>query len=388
MTAVDTDFFVGKITKTLFKKQTLYIQGLLHSDSLISPIETFKVNWQGKELQATHQLIKNDGEYHFILTVNPNDRSSGVSHVIEEIKESRIINLFKRIKHLFFRKFPKVHLKIYGRQARKQNALVKVTPILANGAESDSFYGLIPPNLPYPSDNEIKQIGGGDFLEISGEFLSIMIEQGALKKSDHFLDVGCGLGRMAYALAYYLNDSARYEGFDIYLPFIRRAKELVSPYFPNFHFRHVNVWNSFYNPQGNIHSSAFCFPYEKSEFDFVLLTSVFTHMHLQDIHQYLTEIYRVLRTGGRCLLTCFLMTDETKKLIEEKKSTQELIHPLNEHSYVHSLENPEASIGHDEQAMREVITKAGFEIKKILRGSWCGRKKFISYQDILILSKE
>ena len=60
---------------------------------------------------------------------------------------------------------------------------------------------------------------------------------------------------------------------------------------PNFRFRHVDVLNRAYNPQGRLDPENFEFPYPQDAFDFVFLTSVFTHMRPPEMRHYLT---------GRC----------------------------------------------------------------------------------------
>lgn len=169
---------------------------------------------------------------------------------------------------------------------------------------------------------------------------------------------------------------------------ISRANEFISPYFPNFHFRHVDIWNSYYNPSGKEKSHLFCFPYSSESFNFAFLTSVFTHLLPKEVEHYLSEIYRVLTPGGTCLLTCFLLTDESQQLIKEGKAEQKLIHLYEEGCFTYCLEYPESSIGYEENKMFAFIKKAGFSIKEICYGSWCGRQKnCLSYQDIVIVTK-
>ncbi len=54
---------------------------------------------------------------------------------------------------------------------------------------------------------------------------------------------------------------------------------------------------------------------------FVLLTSVFTHMLPQDMDNYLSEVARVLKPDGRCLITYFLLNPESLALIDAEESS-------------------------------------------------------------------
>jgi SAM-dependent methyltransferase len=111
-----------------------------------------------------------------------------------------------------------------------------------------------------------------------------------LEPHEKVLDVGCGCGRVAVSLIGYLNSSGQYEGFDIIKEFIDWLQANVTPKYPNFRFRHANIWNSSYNPNGKILASKYKFPYRNESFDIVYLASVFTHMLPQDLENYLSEI--------------------------------------------------------------------------------------------------
>ncbi len=64
------------------------------------------------------------------------------------------------------------------------------------------------------------------------------------------LEPGCGTGRMAEPLAGYLSATGSYDGFDV----VRKAIEWCETNIqsPNFRFRHVDVRNRYYNPEGQL----------------------------------------------------------------------------------------------------------------------------------------
>lgn len=130
------------------------------------------------------------------------------------------------------------------------------------------------------------------------------------------LHAGCGIGRMAVPLTGYLSAEGSYEGFDIVPEGVRWCQENITPKYPNFRFQIADVHNDRYHPEGSQKASEYRFPYADGSFDFVFLTSVFTHMLPQDMENYLSEISRILRSGGRCLITFFLLNAESLKLIE------------------------------------------------------------------------
>lgn len=122
-------------------------------------------------------------------------------------------------------------------------------------------------------------VGGyADFKGVGEEFLRYFVELGGLKPHERVLDVGCGIGRMAVPLTTYLDKNGSYEGFDIVADGIHWCRKKITPKYPHFRFHLADVFNEKYNPHGRYRASEYHFPYERESFDFVFLTSVFTHI--------------------------------------------------------------------------------------------------------------
>ena len=231
-------------------------------------------------------------------------------------------------------------------------------------------------------------IGDGDYKKTGDEFLLYFKELGGLRPDDKVLDVGCGIGRMSVPLTDYLSENGTYCGFDIVKKGIDWCKSNISTRYKNFHFEHSNIYNKMYNPYGLEKSSGFRFKYEDDSFDFIFLTSVFTHMYSKDINNYLSEISRVLKPGGRCLITFFLMNEKSKSLIKSGLSSQNLVHQLDDHSYIKDEIVPESAIGFNEEYIKMLFKDNFLRILyPIYYGSWCGRDEFKSYQDIIVAEK-
>jgi ubiquinone/menaquinone biosynthesis C-methylase UbiE len=239
-----------------------------------------------------------------------------------------------------------------------------------------------------PSRKMINSIGGGNFKKVGEHFLKHFIELGNLKPGEKVLDVGCGVGRMAVPLAKYLDKNGSYEGFDIVAEGITWCTEKISHEYPNFHFQLADVYNKNYNPNGKYKAAEYKFPFENESFDFVFLTSVFTHMLPADMENYFSEIARVLKRGGRSLITFFLLNKESLELINAGKSTQDFKYQLEGYT-TKDMNTPEAAVAYNEEFIYKIYEKYGLKLTEPIRyGSWCGRKDFLSYQDIVIASKK
>ena len=226
------------------------------------------------------------------------------------------------------------------------------------------------------------------FIENGEEFLSYYTEICGLKTNERILDVGSGIGRKTIPLIKYLDEEGCYEAFDVSEKGINWCRKKISSKYTNFNFRLVNVYNGCYNPKGEYAPSEFEFPYDDGSFDFVVLASVFTRMLPDGMENYFKEINRVLDPNkGRCLISYFLLNDESMKLIGAGKSTQMLNYETAGYRTVNP-DMPECAVGYPERYVLDLYTNNNLEVKKPIHyGSWCGRDKFLSYQDIIIANK-
>jgi len=230
-------------------------------------------------------------------------------------------------------------------------------------------------------------IGKGDFEDVGKKFKFFFIDLGGLQPNEKVLDVGCGIGRMAVPLTGYLSKEGEYCGFDIVKEGVAWCQSRISPKFSNFHFLHSDVYNKRYNKKGKILARDYVFPFDDDLFDFVFLTSVFTHMLSTDLEHYLSEISRVLKPGGKCFITFFILNEESEGLINAGKSTLDFKYEIT-NGLSDNAEIPESAIAYDQKFINKLFEKCGLSIlQPIHYGSWCQRDDFLSYQDIIISKK-
>jgi SAM-dependent methyltransferase len=225
-----------------------------------------------------------------------------------------------------------------------------------------------------------------DFKRNGEEFFQIYTGICGLQPTERILDVGSGIGRKTLPLTGYLTSGAVYEGIDVTKKGIDWCETTISPLFPNFRFHHINVYNKHYNPHGHLRSSEYVFPFESGYFDFVMLGSVFTHMPTEDAKNYLCEVHRVMRDGGRCLITYFLLNDESLDAIREKRSTLDFKHSFGNYLAV-SREIPELAMAYDENWVHDAYRHTGLAITRVDYGYWYGRLGAVSYQDLVLAVK-
>lgn len=230
--------------------------------------------------------------------------------------------------------------------------------------------------------------GSGDFIEQGKQHLKLLKELADLKPDDSVLDVGSGIGRTAVALTGFINSEGCYEGFDVVKKGVKWCNEKITPKFPNFNFQYVPLKNDLYNAE-NGNPADFTFPYPDENFDLVFLFSVFTHMQPPEIEHYLDEIYRVLKSGGRCLATIFFFDEDIENAISKKNTFN---FPVKKDGYrLMNINVTSANVALEGKKIFNSVKNRKFEILKVIPGYWKdinNKGDLTDFQDIIIFKKQ
>lgn len=333
----------GYINNVIYESLGLKITGTVWTTSDTDLIDTVKVYYLNKEKTFSIKVPSNSEQFN--LRINLND------------KELKLV----------------------------KNKLITVVPY-SSGKSGYPVYFIYDPRTPLPKQSEFEVMRGGALLGTGPEFLGVLVRCG-LKKHHHVLDIGCAQGRTAYPIAFYLDSFGEYEGIDIIPSLIQEAKEFFRGWTPGVHFKLVDIYHPEHNPLGMMEMPTCRFPYGTLEFDYILLSTEFTHRPPDILKHYLKEIRRVGRQGSTCMASVYLINEESQNLIDQGKSSIKFLFPHGD--CVLDNENPsEAIIGYHQTQLLEWLTENGFIFEKIHYGSWCGRDSdSISYPDIIIFKR-
>jgi SAM-dependent methyltransferase len=262
------------------------------------------------------------------------------------------------------------------------HALKRAVRRLQEARDKARLFGALAPLVP-PVEEMFDGTASLEEFKANGEeFLRIYRDVCGLQPDERMLDVGSGIGRKTIPLTQYLNEQASYEGIDVAASGVNWCRRNITPRYPNFHFQQIDVRNPQYNPSGTFSPSEYRFPYPDGSFTFVTLGSVFTHMLPGDVRHYLHEIHRMM-APGRCLISYFLLNEESQRMIAAGSSTLDFVNVDDEYATI-SPDLPEKAIALDERFVVSLYSEAGLKIERIDYGSWCGRYEFLSYQDLIL----
>ena len=231
----------------------------------------------------------------------------------------------------------------------------------------------------------LRFVGDGDFEAVGDQLADLVLEHGDVPANASLLDIGCGVGRVAMALARRLPREVDYEGFDVVRGAIRWCRRRITRDYPNFRFRHVSVRSSEYALFG-IPAVEFRFPFSDDRFDCAFAFSLFTHLTFPEMRRYLHESARVLKPGGRLVATFFLLNEESTPRLPSMPGIYRFP-VIDGPMRLAEGANPAEAVAIDEGALATEIAAAGFRRHTVLRGQWCGRVAAASFQDLVVCEK-
>lgn len=229
--------------------------------------------------------------------------------------------------------------------------------------------------------------GSGDYTKIGNQFFLHFQKYCDFNRDSAVLDVGCGIGRMAIPFTNYLSAKGRYEGFDIVKVGIDWCTKNIHSRFDNFRFKLIPLKNDLYRLDTNEMAAELKFPYEENSFDFVFLTSVFTHMLPMDVENYIKEIQRVLVKDKKCFSTFFII-DEENETMQNNIGSKKFPYNFGNY-YLMDKKVKEANVAFKKSYIIELLKKNNLELTHFIKGNWSGiqNTELNEHQDIVIFKK-
>jgi SAM-dependent methyltransferase len=190
---------------------------------------------------------------------------------------------------------------------------------------------------------------------------------GGLRPEDRILDIGSGVGRVAIPLTGYLGPDGAYTGVDMWRDGIDWCDKTITPRFPNFSFRHLDLRHDSLNASGSTPVEAVHLPMDNAVFDFVMLGAI-NHLTAPQLTALVTEAGRVLRPGGTYVGTWFIFDDRSRA----------------------RLPPAAVRVACDDATMRAALAAGSLRLRSHYPGHWRGpdaSSGFQTFQDVVIADK-
>jgi SAM-dependent methyltransferase len=215
-----------------------------------------------------------------------------------------------------------------------------------------------------------------------------LLERYGLRPSSRLLEIGCGIGWLAYDLAARLDDSGSYVGLDVSPEAIGWLNEYLAPLLANFRFDLVDVLNPRYRPRASQKADEIVFPYADRQFDLLCAFGVFMHVEKDGIVRYLREIARVLEPGRPALLSFMAMMPNE----EQPRNGRRAYVSIEPGVYTNRPDREGWSLAYDDALIRTMIGDAGLALVAFEEGVWHGRRdagsEAVPGADLYVVSPE
>ncbi len=235
-----------------------------------------------------------------------------------------------------------------------------------------------------------------EWAHVAGIFQTILYQNLENKTANNILDIGCGTGLLGISSEPFVAEGGSYTGLDVIkssIAFCNRHFDL-----PDYSFIHFDVSNPTYASTQS--SSLKPWPVEDESKDMVTALSVWTHLNEKDAIFYFQEIYRVLKKGGKAVVTFFYLDENYHLSLPKRSNESGRFHSTNQNRWIFEAKaygsdnwytpkwtkNPEDAIGITPEGLKILLNNSKLKLIKYYPGNW-KESPGAFFQDILIFEK-
>jgi SAM-dependent methyltransferase len=232
---------------------------------------------------------------------------------------------------------------------------------------------------------------------VIGIIQTLMFIHAGQRENLSILDVGCGTGLVGIASEQLLGKDGRYVGMDV----MQKDVEYCQSKYPsaNFEFIHFDVANPAYAPTQAAAKSNW--NVEGGKFDLLTALSVWTHLNEEDALYYIKEVNRVLKPGGKAIITFFIMDDGYRDSLSIRRPREKgRYHNTEQDKWIFDTaaygsadwwcpkwaQVPEDAIGITQAGFERLVKESGMERIAYYPGNW-KETPGLYFQDVVVFQK-
>jgi len=234
-----------------------------------------------------------------------------------------------------------------------------------------------------------------EWAHVIGIFQTIFCQN--LKSENNVVfDIGCGTGLLGIAAEPHVNEGGKYIGIDVSVRDIGFCKRHFKQ--ENFEFIHFDIHNTTY--AGRQDGESIPWPVDDNSMDMATALSVWTHLNENDACYYFKEVYRILKPGGKAVISFFYLDNLYENTLKIRTNGIGRYHSTKQKRWIYNqkaynsehwyttdwVKNPEDAIGIDVKGMEKLLLESGLKLSQYYPGNW-KEKPGLYYQDVLIFEK-
>jgi SAM-dependent methyltransferase len=227
-------------------------------------------------------------------------------------------------------------------------------------------------------------------------FQTIIYQTLGKKTGNKILDIGCGTGLLGISSQPFVTDGGTYTGIDVMIDDVNFCKSHYKS--SNYHFIHLDVANPSYASSQSSKLQPWSIKDESQ--DLVTALSVWTHLNETDAIFYFNEIHRVLKKGGKAIITLFYLNEHYQDSLAKRSNEMGRFHYSNQNNWIFdvkaygsenwytipSAKYPEDAIGIAHKGLDMLLKGSGLKLIQYYPGNW-KEMPGVFFQDILIFEK-
>jgi SAM-dependent methyltransferase len=235
-----------------------------------------------------------------------------------------------------------------------------------------------------------------EWAHVIGIFQTLMYLHLDSEEDNLVLDVGCGTGLLGIASEPFLGDKGRYVGIDV----MKRDIDFCLNHYPlpRFSFIHFDVNNPAYTPTQKGGKQKWNL--SENNFDLLTALSVWTHLNEDDAKFYFGEVNRVLKPGGKAIITFFLLDEMYEKSLSVRTSKNGRFHMTRQDQWIFDqpaygsnawfcpkwAEVPESAMGLTNEGLDRLIAQTDLKTTAYYPGNW-KELPGVFFQDVIVFEK-